>query len=117
MAGFRVTTLTFQNCTRIINLRMPRKNLNINARHNAYFVDHIALWMPTLVPSVPIDLHKLLQDRAIAAGTLCGESCRVMIVTIHVAFVFIVRVLRAKERRTYRTCEMLDMEFLVYLND
>ena len=46
--------------------------------------------MPTLILHIPIDLHKLLQNRTIATRTLGRESGRIMEMTIDVPFMFVV---------------------------
>ena len=69
--------------------------------------------MPAFVPHVTVDLHKLLQNSAIAASALRGEASRVVIMAIDIAFVLVIRVLRPKERRTHRTGEVVHMELLV----
>lgn len=75
-------------------------------------MDHVTLWMPALVTHIPVDLHKLLEDSASTADTLCCEPSRIMKMTVDVTLVFVVRVLGAKKGRTDGTREMLYMEFL-----
>jgi len=72
--------------------------------------------MPTFVSHISIDLHELLQDGAIASCTFCCKSRRVVKMTIDVPLVLIVRVLRAKQCRTRRTSEMIDVKFLIWSN-
>lgn len=79
----------------------------------AHLVDHVAFWVPTFISHVPVDLHKLLENRTVAAGAFGCESCRVVEVAINVAVVFVVRVLRAEKCRTERACEMLDVILFV----
>jgi hypothetical protein len=52
-----------------------------------------------LVYVIPVDLDKLLQDRRLAAGAFDCESSRVMEMTIDLPSMFVVRVLRSKDRR------------------
>lgn len=78
-----------------------------------YLVDHVALWMPTFISHVSINLHKLLQDRAVTACTLGRKTSGVVEMTVHIAVVLVIGVLRSEECRTYRACEVLNMEFLV----
>lgn len=40
----------------------------------AYLVDHVALWMPALVPHVSIDLDKLFQYRTAATRAFRGKA-------------------------------------------
>jgi hypothetical protein len=96
------------------NLRIlasPRQKQK-EKRVNTNLVDHIALWMPALVSIVAIDLHELLENRTRASRTFCGEPGRVVVVTVHVAFVLVIRVLWTKERSAQRAGEVLDVEFL-----
>lgn len=69
--------------------------------------------MPTFISHVTIDFDKLLQYSTVAASALCSEPCRIVEVAENVAFMFIVRILRAKESGADRTCEVVHMEFLV----
>ena len=71
--------------------------------------------MPTFVAHVPIYFNELLEDSAVATSALRSEASRVVVVTVDVAFVFIVRVLRAKEGRAYGACEVVYMELLVWM--
>ena len=68
-------------------------------RNLTYLVDHVAFGMPAFVSRIPVDLHELLQNGTIAPGALGGESCGVMVMTIHIAVMLIVGVLGSKERR------------------
>jgi hypothetical protein len=76
-------------------------------------VDHIAFGVPTLVSHIPINLDKLLENGGIATGTLGRKAGRVVKMAVHIAVMFIVRVLGTKERWADRACEMFDVEFLV----
>lgn len=89
----RETTLTFQNYT----VQYTRDRDELRA---AYLVDHVALWMPALVPHITIDLDKLLQDRTTATRAFGGKTRRVMKMAIHITIVFVVRILGTKESRT-----------------
>ena len=80
-----------------------------------YLIDHVAFRMPTLVPHVPVDLHKLFEDCAVAACALGRISCGVVEMAVNVPFVLIVRVLRAEERGAHRAREVLDVELFVCL--
>jgi hypothetical protein len=79
----------------------------------AYLVYHIALWMPTFVAHVPVDLHELFQYGAIATHTFRSKSCRIVKVAIDVVLVFIIRVLWTEQRRTNRAGEMLHVVLLI----
>lgn len=59
-------------------------------------VDHVTLWMPTLVFHIAIDLDELLQDSTVAPGTFCRKPGRIMVVAVDICFVLVVRVLRTK---------------------
>ena len=69
--------------------------------------------MPTLVAHIPVDLDELLENRAIATCALGSEARRVVVMTVDVAFVLVVRVLRTKECGAYGTREVVHMELLV----
>ena len=69
--------------------------------------------MPTFVPRVPVDLHKLLENRAVATSAFGRISRGIVEMTIDISFMFVVRVLWAEKRWTYRAREMLDVELLV----
>ena len=69
--------------------------------------------MPALVPHVPIDLHELLQDSAIAPGTLGGESGGIVEMAIYVALMLIVGVLRAEQSRADRAGKMFHMKLFI----
>lgn len=64
-----------------------------------------------LILPVPIDLNKLFQDCRLTPITLLCESCRVMVMTIHFALVFVVTVLSAKDRWAQGAGEMFDVIF------
>lgn len=40
----------------------------------AYFVNHVALWMPAFISVVPVDLDELFQNRAVTTRTFCSET-------------------------------------------
>lgn len=52
--------------------------------------------MPTFVPHVAIDLHKLLEYGSVTAGALGSEACGVMIMAVYVTIVLIIGILRAE---------------------
>ena len=39
-----------------------------------HFVDHVTLWMPTLVSHIAINLDELFEDGAGTAGAFRGEA-------------------------------------------
>ena len=80
---------------------------------SAHLVNHVAFWVPTFIPIVPIDLHELLEDRTVATGTLRCKARGIMEVAVHVIFMFVVRVLGSENRWADRTRKMLDMVFFV----
>ncbi len=106
--GRRTFTFTFQNCGYVST---PG---DLGADDIAYLVDHVALWVPTLVPHIAIDLYKLLENGAIASSTLRSETRGIMIMTIDISLVFVVGVLRAEKGGTNGACEMVDMELFIY---
>ena len=73
--------------------------------------------MPVLINAVPKDLHKLLQDRRLAAITLLRECGRVVEVAVDVAFMLIVRILCAKDGGADAAGEVLDVVFAVESGD
>ena len=64
-----------------------------------------------LILAVPEDLDKLLKYGGLAAVTSLSKGCRVVIMTIDVAFVLIIAVLCSEDCRAYRACKVLDMVF------
>ncbi len=76
-------------------------------------MDHVALGMPTLVLHIAIDLHELLEDRAITPNALRREPSGIVKVAVNVAVVLIIRVLRTEESGANRARKMLDMKLLV----
>lgn len=72
-------------------------------------VDHVAFWMPVLVLSVSKDLDKLLQDCRVTTIAALRELGRVVVVTVYLSVVFVIAVLRTKNRGTHRTCEMINV--------
>ena len=80
---------------------------------SADLVDHVALGVPAFVSHIAVDLDKLLQDRTVAPGALCGKPSRVVVMAVHVAFVLVIRILRPKERGAHRAGEVVHMELLV----
>lgn len=77
-------------------------------------VDHITLWMPTLVSHIAVDLDELLQDGTVAPRAFRRKPGRIMIVAVDIRFVLVVRVLRTKQCRAHGACEMLYVELFVY---
>ena len=69
--------------------------------------------MPAFVPIIPNDLHKLLENRAIASRTFCREPRGIMEMAVDVTFMLVVGVLRAKHGRADRTRKMFDMVLFV----
>ena len=65
--------------------------------YTTHLVDHVALGMPTFVSGIPVDLHKLLENSAIATSTFSGKSSGIVKVTVDVVVVFVVGVLWTKE--------------------
>lgn len=62
-----------------------------------------------LILPIAKDLHKLLQYCSMATMTPLSKLSGIVEVAIHLALVFVVRVLRTKHRRTYRAGEMFNM--------
>lgn len=63
--------------------------------------------MPVLILSIPEDFHELLQNGSLTAITALRKLCRVMVMTVDFVVVLVVTVLGAKDRRAYRTCEVI----------
>ena len=66
-----------------------------------------------LVLAIPKNLDKLLQDRGVTAITPLRELGGVVIMAINFSFVLVVRVLGAKDGRTDRASEMLNVIFAI----
>lgn len=62
-----------------------------------------------LVLAVPENLHKLLQDRVLAAVASLCEFGGVMVVAVHVALVLVIAVLSPEDCRTDRAREVLNV--------
>jgi hypothetical protein len=112
LVGRRETTLTFQNF-RWKQTDHQQGKMRAVIAVATDLVDHVTFWMPALVAHVPIDLHELLQNCGVATRTFCRKARRIMIMAVHVAVVFIIRVLWPEKRRTYGAREMLDVELSV----
>lgn len=54
-----------------------------------------------LVLPIAEDLHELLKNRGMTTMTSLGELGRIVEVTINLAFMFVVRILRTEYRRAY----------------
>jgi hypothetical protein len=80
-------------------------------------VNHIALGMPMLIHAIPEDLYELLQYGCLTSVALLRELGRVVVMAVHAAFVLVVGVLGAKNGRTYRTGEVLDVVLSVQRGD
>lgn len=63
--------------------------------------------MPVLILAVSKDFDKLFEDGRLTAIAALGEFGRIVVMTVYVALVFVVAVLRAKHGRTYRTGKVL----------
>ena len=66
-----------------------------------------------LVLAISKNLDKLLQDRGVTAITPLRELGGVVIMAINLSFVLVVRVLGAKDGRTDRASEMLNVIFAI----
>lgn len=69
--------------------------------------------MPVLVLTVSEYLNELLEDCSLATIAALGKSCRVVVVAVDHAIVFIVAVFCAKSCRTDRAREMIDMILVI----
>jgi hypothetical protein len=67
-----------------------------------------------LIGTVPIDLHKLLEDGRPASRAFDGKAGGIMKVTKHVSSMFVIGVLRPKDRRAHRTCKVLYVKLHVW---
>lgn len=86
-------------------------------RMATYLVNHVTLWVPVFVLAVTINLDKLLQDRRPTSCTLDGVVERIVIVTVDLAIMFVIGVLGTKDCWAYRTCEVLNVIFVVQRRD
>lgn len=66
-----------------------------------------------LIYTIAVDLDELLEDGCLAAITSLRELCRVVIMAIYLAFVLVVAILSAKDSRTNRTGEVVDVVFAI----
>jgi len=66
-----------------------------------------------LVLPIPEYLHELLENRSLASITSLRKLGRVMKVTEDLPVMFVVAVLRAKDCRTHRAGEMVDVVFSI----
>lgn len=66
-----------------------------------------------LVLAVAEDFDELFEDRRVTAVTPLSESGRIVIVTIYIAFMFVVGVLSTKDCRTDGACEMFNVIFAI----
>ena len=57
--------------------------------------------MPTFVPRVPVDLHKLLENRAVATSAFGRISRGIVEMAIDVSLMLVVGVLWAEKRWAY----------------
>ena len=80
-------------------------------------VDHVTFGVPTLVAHVSVYLYELLQDCTVAASTLCCEAGGVVKMTVDIAIVLVIRVLRPEESRAERAGKVLYMKLLVCRRD
>ena len=71
--------------------------------------------MPAFVTHVTVDLDKLLEDGAAATCAFGCKACRVVIMAVDIAVVFVIRVLRSEEGGAEGASKVFDMELLVYL--
>ena len=62
-----------------------------------------------LILAVSKDLDELLEDGSVTPIAPLRELCRVMIMAIYFAFVFVVAILGAKDCRTGRAGKVFDM--------
>jgi hypothetical protein len=66
-----------------------------------------------LVLAVAEDFNKLFENRRMTPVTPLGESGRIVIVTVYIAFMFVVGVLSTKDSWADGTGEVLDMVFAI----
>lgn len=62
-----------------------------------------------LVLSVPEDFHELLQNGSLTTVASLSKLCRVVIVAVHLSFVFVVAILSPKDGRAHGTSEVFDV--------
>ncbi len=66
-----------------------------------------------LILTIAEDLDKLLQNRCMAPITPLSELCRVMVMAVHVPIVLVITILSAEDRWAHRTCEMINVIFML----
>ena len=69
--------------------------------------------MPMLILSISKDFDELLEDGGVTAIAPLRELCRIMIMAVHFAFVFVVTILRPKDCRTDRASKMFDVVLVI----
>ena len=74
-------------------------------------MDHVALGVPVLILAIAEDLDELLEDGRLTSIAPLREPCRVVVVAIDLAVVFIITVLSAEYGRTHGTSEVLNVIF------
>jgi hypothetical protein len=62
-------------------------------------VDHVAFWVPVLIGTIAKDFNELLENSSLAAIATLRELRRVVVVAVHLAIMFVVTVLSAKDSR------------------
>lgn len=65
--------------------------------------------MPVLILTVPEDLDELLEDRCLTPIASLCELCRIMVMTVNLAFMLVVAVFSSENRGTYGAGEMFDV--------
>lgn len=73
--------------------------------------------MPVLVHAIPEYLDELFQNGGLTAIALLRELSGVVIMAVDVAFVLIVRILRAEDGRTDTAREVFDMILAIQCGD
>lgn len=74
-------------------------------------MDHVTFGVPVLILAIAEDLDELFENGGMAAMTPLGKLCRVMKVTINLAFVLVVRILGTEDRGTHGAREMFNVVF------
>jgi hypothetical protein len=65
--------------------------------------------MPVLVYAIPEDFHELFQDGRLTSIALLRKFRRVVVVAVHAAFMFVVRILGAENGRANRAGKVLNV--------
>lgn len=80
-------------------------------------VYHIAFWMPMFCSILAINFNILLENSHLTSRATDCELGRIMKMTINLAIMLIVGIIRTKSCRTNTACKVIGMELFVKSND